>query len=189
MMKRKSPIRHKVKAHKRKGNQIKSFERGRGQRVQRSRVVKNNIITTISKTTEVKLPSGYVGKYDTIIVRRNLTVEEKDTLDLWMTINDIQARELAKQRVFRGEFVKVLNDSSLLLKKYYIRKGMSDRAERIDGEIVRLIERAKRGDIYNGFGVQIDIIKNELHWGPGNFKWYWKGSDFQKDEYLRRLER
>ncbi len=38
-MHRKSPIRHRVKSHTRKGKKVKSFERGKGQRIQKTRVL------------------------------------------------------------------------------------------------------------------------------------------------------
>lgn len=39
MVKRKTPVRHKVRSHKREGKPVRSFARGKGQRSQRSRKV------------------------------------------------------------------------------------------------------------------------------------------------------
>lgn len=36
-MKRKTPVRHKVRSHKRQGRRVKSYQRGKGQKPQRSR--------------------------------------------------------------------------------------------------------------------------------------------------------
>ncbi len=44
MIKRKTPIRHKVRAHKREGKPVRSFERGRGTRARQRKVVKSHVI-------------------------------------------------------------------------------------------------------------------------------------------------
>ncbi len=55
MTKRKPPIRHKVKSHTRQGKPVRSFERGRGTRTRKRKVIKSHVIGPEKEYKEIPI--------------------------------------------------------------------------------------------------------------------------------------
>lgn len=89
MVKRRSPVRHRVRSHEREGKHVNSYQRGKGQRTQRSRkvVAKNTPVTRrIYGDWQKGLPEllrEYGFKIDTVS-RISIRGKDKEGHDIWI---------------------------------------------------------------------------------------------------------
>lgn len=94
---RKSPVRHTVRSHTRKGKPVREFERGRGEH-QRKRVV-----------IKEKYPKKVA---ENVYIYEELDEDQKDRFNIWLRIRTLQNRWHKTHRINWSEADRVLEDAN-----------------------------------------------------------------------------
>ncbi len=165
MKNRRSPVRHKVRAHTRQGKPVRGFERGRGVRQQRRVAVGE------------KYPKRVT---DDVYIYKALDKDQKNRFNIWLRIHTLQDRYYKTYRVNWSEADRLLeaaNNYFVVHKEKWWLKDIGRREAYMD--CLRMLGRQDE----NAFVSAMDNYKGVLHETDGVKLWGEELPDFMMEMY------